>query len=132
MGYPMLLFLLILALVPIVAFWFARRHYPRHVFAISGATLGSVISLVSLGVFALMVIPVIGPLLGKVGLLSNAIHKSTSYSLAMAFGLIPSGPGNTGVSRFYIGVVDAIFWATIYGAAGAIIDLVRSRKHGAE
>ena len=128
----MLLFLLILGLVPIFAFWFTRRHNPRYVFAISGVALGSVISLVSLGVFALAVIPVVGPLVGQVGLRSNAIHKSTSYSLAMAVGVIPSGPGNPGVSRFYIGVVDAIFWATIYGAVGAIIDLVRSKKHVSE
>ena len=124
----MLLLLLLLVVVPIIAFRYARRRYPNRVFLISGLALGSVISPFSLGLYATFFIPYVGLVPGILGLMSTMFHSAPGYNLAIALGIIPSHQVVGGVGHLYLAAIDAVFWATVYGGLGWLIDWARAKS----
>lgn len=124
----MLLLLLLLAIVPLLAFRYARRHHPDRVFLISGIALGLVISPLSLGLYATFFIPYVGLVPGILGLMSSMFHGAPGYTLAVTLGIIPSRQVVSGVGHIYLTAIDAAVWAVVYGGLGWLIDRVRSKS----
>jgi hypothetical protein len=123
----MLLLLLLLAIVPVAAYRYAKHHRPRQVFLISGMALGSVVAPLSLGLYATFFIPYVGLFPGILGLIASTVHGVPGHTVALYFGIIPPQVVE-GVSHIYLGVIDAMIWATVYGCFGWVIDRWRLRR----
>jgi hypothetical protein len=119
------LLLLLLAVVPVVAWRFSRRRAPAHVWAITGVAFGLVISPLSLGLYSTYFIGVLPT--GLLGLLSTLFHGSPGYDAAVWLGLVPSHEVVSGVGHVYVEVLSGAFWAVVYGLLGATIDWLRLR-----
>jgi hypothetical protein len=124
----MLLLLLFLAAVPIVTYRFARKHYPSRALLIAGIALGSVISPLSLGLYATFFIPYVGLVPGILGLMLTMLHSTPGYGVAVALGLTPSGQVVEGASHLYLAAINGAFWASIYGGLGWVADRYRTKK----
>jgi hypothetical protein len=123
----MLWLLLLLAIFPTLAYRYAQRHHPRHLFLISGAALGAVISPLSLGLYATYSIPYVGFVPGMLGLVSASFHGAPGFAMAQSIGVIPPDVVE-GSSNFYLAAIDALIWAPLYGSAGRLIDHLRTRR----
>ena len=124
----MLLLLLTLVAVPIAARYWARHHVPRHTLGITGSAVGSVISPLSLGIYAAA--PFLGPFglpLVFVGLPSAIFHGTPGFHIASSLGVIPPGVVE-GVSRLYVELINAVVWAPMYGAVGWLLDRFRASR----
>src|SRR5216684_7126107 len=85
-------------IVPVLAYRYARRSIPSHVYCITGIALGLVASLASMGTYAffwvfgpfgLIATPLV--MLGIVGLGLSLIHGEPGFFLATALGLRNGG-----------------------------------------
>lgn len=123
-----MLLLLLLAVVPILAFRLARSRFPSRAFLISGLALGLVISPLSLGLYASFFIPYVGFVPGIFGLMSTMFHSTPGYNLAIAFGIVPSHQVVEGVGRLYLAAIDGVVWAVVYGGLGWVVDWARLKK----
>ena len=123
----MLLLLLLLSLVPVAAYRYARRRHPSHVFLISGIALGAVVSPLSLGLYATFFVPYIGLVPGILGLWSSLFHGEPGFRLAHYLGIIPPGVVE-GSSRLYLAAIDGVIWASVYGIGGWVVDAFRARR----
>jgi hypothetical protein len=122
----MLLLLLSLAIVPVVAFLYARRHHPRHQYLISGVALGSIVSPFSLGLYATFFIPYVGLVPGMLGFAASMFHGTPGHMVALHLGIIPPHVVE-GASQIYLAAIDAIIWGTVYGCFWWLIDRRRLR-----
>ena len=125
-----LLLLLLFAVVPWVAWRYARTHTPRYVGLVTGAAFGLVISPFSLGLYATYFAGPFGLPTGMLGLVSTLFHGPPGFHAAHWLGLVPSNEVASGVGSIYVEVLNGLFWATVYGALGLVVDwlrLVRSR-----
>jgi hypothetical protein len=124
--------LLLLAVVPVAAWRYARAHAPSHIWVLSGAAFGFVVSPLSMGLYSTFFIgPLFPPglLTGLLGLLSGFFHGTPGYEAAIWFGLIPPNKVVSGPDHIYIEVLNGAFWAVVYGLLGFFVDRVRSRVH---
>jgi len=120
-----LLTLLLLAVVPIVSWLYARAHAPRHIWLITGATFGLVISPLSLGLYSTYFLSPFGLPTGMLGLASTLFHGAPGYHVALWLGLVPSHEAVSGRGSFYIELLNGVIWAMAYGLFGFIVDWVR-------
>jgi hypothetical protein len=89
---------------------------------ITGITMGMVIAPVSLALIKFSYIPIIGKLIGIVGLVTNLIHGSVGYFGLMTVGLMEPGTVLAGSDLMIINLVNAVIWALYYGVIGYNID----------
>jgi hypothetical protein len=122
-----LLLLLFLAIVPVVAYRYARRRHPNHLFLISGVALGSIIEPFSLGLYATYFIPYIGLVPGMLGLFAAMFHGTPGHKAALYLGIIPPQVVE-GISHLYLAAVNAAIWGAVYGCVGWVIDRIRTRR----
>jgi len=120
-----LLLLLLFAVVPWVAWRYARTHTPRYVWLVTGAAIGLVVSPLSLGLYATYFAGPFGLPTGMLGLMSTLFHGAPGFHAARWLGLIPSNEIVSGVGSVYIEVLNGILWATVYGSLGLAVDCVR-------
>ena len=64
-----LLWLNLFIIVPVIAYKVARRRMPRHVYGITGASLGAVIAPISFGLYSWYFVSFIGVVPGMIGLI---------------------------------------------------------------
>jgi hypothetical protein len=121
---PMLA-LLLLAVVPILAWRYAGVHMPTSSWMITGAALGTVISPLSLGLYATFFLFPVGLPTGLIGLVSLLFHGEPGYEAALWLGLVPSHQIVSGVGQVYVELFNGVFWCLIYGFAGFIVDRAR-------
>ena len=117
-----LLLLLCLWAVPVATFAWARKRAPRALWRYTGASLGLVVAPATSGLYGLYFV---GPLLALVGLLGLPLamfHGEPGFELATALGLREPRAVVRGIEHFYIGTLNAIVWATVYGGLGWLLD----------
>jgi len=125
----MILFLLLLALVPIVAYAWAKRHAPMHRNTMLGVGLGLVASPLSLGLYATYFLGPIGIVTGMVGLVLGLWHGAPGYNICVALGLVPVSTVVEGSSHVAVEIANGVFWGIVYGVLGYGIDrFLNSRK----
>jgi len=110
--------LILLAIIPLACFQFSKKLHPKDRWLLFGAALGTVISPVSYGLIEFTSMPVIGKLLGLVGLMANLIHGSLGYFFLESVGLLAGGFPLKGSQLLMIHMVNALIWSSYYGMIG--------------
>ena len=114
--------LLLLAIIPLSCFNLASIFKAKHRWMLTGISMGFVIAPVSLALIKFSYIPIIGKLVGLIGLITNLIHGSVGYFGLMTIGVMEPGTTLAGSDLLIINLVNAIIWATYYGIIGYNID----------
>lgn len=120
----MTVLLVALALVPMAAWFFARRFMPQFSATATGVCLGIVVSPLSMGLYATYFLGPLGIVTGMIGLVSGTFHGAPGFHIVRSLGLVPAGVIE-GVGHLYVETANAIVWAVVYGALGWVIDRVR-------
>ena len=123
----MIVLLVALALVPLAAWFYARRFMPQLSATATGVALGLVVSPVSMGLYATYFLGSFGIVTGMIGLVSGMFHSAPGFHIVRFMGLVPPGIIE-GVGHLYVGTANALVWAVFYGALGRIIDHVRRSR----
>jgi hypothetical protein len=74
--------LLLLVVIPLAAWRYARKHTPRHTWLFVGIAVGSVISPLSLGLYSTYFLGPLGFPTGMLGLVSSIFHGLPGYQFA--------------------------------------------------
>ena len=123
----MILLLLLLILIPITSYKWAKSHRPEYKFTILGISLGTIAAPFSLGLYATFFIPIIGLPTGILGLVMVMFHGDPGFQVAVQQELIPPGVVTGNSSRVIIALINAFIWGAAYGAIGYLVD--KYRKH---
>ncbi len=118
----MILLLLLLIMIPIFAYKWAKSNHPKYKFIILGISFGTIVAPFSMGLYATFFIPFIGFPTGMLGLAMVMFHSAPGYQLAIQLDLIPAGVVTTASSNGIIALVNGLIWGAVYGAIGYIID----------
>ena len=119
--------LVILICLPLTAWFLAKKHRSDHVFQITGASLGLVISPVSLALTSLSTFPIIGLLFGLIGSFFLVIHGMPGYFMAASVGFISLGKELTTEQQFLADLLNGMLWSFVYGMIGFYFDNKRLR-----
>ena len=121
----MILLPLLLIIIPILAYKWAKSNHSDYKFTILGASYGSIALLFSMGLFAtFFLIPYFGFPIGIFGGAMVMFHGSPGRYAVVHFGVVPSGIGYLVI----ISIINGFFWGVIYGGFGFIIDKYRSYR----
>ena len=122
--------LIFLALVPLSCIYLTKNMQIKYRFMCNGITLGMVIAPVSFGLIQMTYIPIIGQLLGIVGVIINLTHGSIGYMSLLWAGIIEPNTAITGIELVMINFFNGILFAYIYGLIGFAIDknLAKEKK----
>ena len=121
----MILTLILLAVVPYLVWRYTRAHAPRQVWLATGAAFGMVVSPLSLGLYSTFYLSPLGLPTGMLGLASSMFHGPPGFHAARWLGLLPSHEVISGMAHIYVGVLNGVIWAMVYGSLGFVIDRVR-------
>ncbi len=124
----MILLLLLLILIPIASYKWAKSHRPEYKLTILGISFGAIAAPFSMGLYATFFIPIIGLPTGILGLVMVMFHTSIGYQVAIQLELIPIGVVTTGSSNVIIAIINGFAWGAIYGVLGYFIDKYRNNK----
>lgn len=123
-----MLLLLFLVVVPVAAWYWARRNRPAQLWLITGATFGAVADPFSIGLYATMILPPLGVITGLIGFAASNFHALPGYEIATAVGLVEDHHVVGGIDHLWISGANALVWGVVYGAVGWVIDSLRNRK----
>ena len=98
---------------------------PAHIWTVTGASLGAVISPLSLGLYATSALSPIFVPLGFVGLLSSLFHGAPGFNFCVWAGLIPRGVVVEGAASIPVEVANGALWGVVYSGLGAALDRLR-------
>ncbi|MBU2538511.1 MAG: hypothetical protein KKH22_08725 [Proteobacteria bacterium] len=110
--------LILLAIIPVACFHFSKKIHPKDRWLLFGVSFGTVVSPVSYGLMEFTSVPVIGKLLGLIGLMANLIHGSLGYFFLQSIGLLAEGSPLLGSQLLMIHMVNALIWSSYYGMIG--------------
>ena len=114
---------LLLALLPLSTYYLTEMYKPRMMWRLTGISFGMVIAPVSLCLLQYAYVPVIGKLIGFVGLILNLIHGSLGYFIMVGLGFLEPGNVLTGPELLAINMVNGVIWSIHYGIIGYNVDL---------
>ncbi len=114
--------LLLLAVLPLATFFVTKKSHMKRKWLYTGIAFGLVIAPVSLALIKFTFIPVIGKLIGGVGVVTNLIHGSVGYFCLMTAGVMEPGGTLSASQMVTINLVNAAIWGTYYGIIGYNID----------
>jgi hypothetical protein len=123
------LLLLLLVLVPVAAWFWARRYRRSHLWRISGVAFGAIVGPFCLGLYATFFASPLGVVTGLIGLTAGLIHGAPGYEIATSIGLVEGHKVVEGTDHLWISGANAIVWGTVYGALGWVVDRLRIRKN---
>jgi len=115
-------FLLLLIAVPITCYYLSGIHWPSLKWRLSGIAYGLVIAPISLCLLHYTNVPLVGKLLGFVGLVLNLIHGSPGYFLMIGLGIQEPGIQLTTSELLAINTANGIIWGVYYGIVGYNFD----------
>ena len=119
--------LLSLVLVPLAAWWYARKHTPRHTWILTGFALGLVIEPFSEGLWAAsFYVPPLGFFTVGPAVASTLFHGTLGLEIAVWLGIVPPKADLAGLS--IVRLVSGVIWAVVYGILGFIVDWVRAAR----
>jgi hypothetical protein len=127
MSYVVALFksllLMLLVAIPYVVYRWAKINRPARTGVLTGATLGLVVSPVSLGVYLLgFLLPLIGMLPALVGGALTLFHGAPGYELSILLGFLERGVVVDGTRYVWLLLLDGMIWGVTYGLVGSIFD----------
>src|SRR5437879_8273296 len=87
----MIVLLVLLVLVPIAAWLYARRFMPQFSATATGVGFGLVVSPLSMGLYATYFLGPLGIVTGMIGLVSGMFHTAPGFHIIRSLGLVPPG-----------------------------------------
>ena len=114
--------LIFLAIIPLSSLHFTKHFQLKHRWLINGIAFGLVAAPVSLGLLQMTYIPVIGKLLGLIGLIANLTHGSVGFFCLLGSGVLELNSVITAPQLVMINIVNAVLFAHCYGLIGYSID----------
>lgn len=110
--------LIVLAIIPVACLQLSKKLHPKDRWLLFGVSFGTVVSPVSYSLMEFASVPVIGKLLGLIGLMANLIHGSLGYFFLQSIGLLAEGAPLLGSQLLMIHMVNALIWSSYYGMIG--------------
>lgn len=110
--------LILLAVIPLSFLHFNKSFHPKDRWLLFGIAFGTVVSPVSYGLIEFTGVPVIGKLLGLIGLMANLIHGPLGYFFLQSIGLLAEGAPLQASQLLMIHMVNALIWSSYYGMIG--------------
>lgn len=114
--------LIFLAIVPLSCIYLTRNVQIKNRFMWYGIAIGLVIAPVSFGLIQMTYIPVVGKLLGLVGVIVNLTHGSIGYISLLWSGTIEPNQAITAPELVMINMFNGVLFAYIYGLIGYAVD----------
>lgn len=115
-------YLILLALIPLSCFELNKLFNFKYRNMVYGISIGFVIAPVSFALLGFTYIPIIGKMLGLIGLIPHLIHGWVGYLCLVGNGSLELGVSITSLQLFMINLVNGLVFAYIYGFIGYIID----------
>jgi hypothetical protein len=115
--------LLLLAIVPIACYNLTDIYIPKRKWLWTGISYGLIVSPASMCLLQSTHIPIVGKLIGLVGLVLNLIHGTLGYFTVVAMGIHEPGMVISASELTIINIFNAIAWGMFYGTLGYNIDL---------
>lgn len=125
----MILLLILLILLPIITYRWARTHIPLHKVTALGISFGLIAAPFSMGLYSTFFLHPVGIVTGLPGLILSMFHGAPGYQISIELGLIPSHTVIAGTNSLLVAAVNGVFWAIIYGLLGYAIDKYRHHRH---
>ena len=133
----MILLFLLLIILPIISYKWAKKYKKRRLWTITCASLGAIVCPLAFGIYGIggviaVTIPYVGLYLGLalVGV-AGAIffsHSAVGYYLAITLGIQQPAVVVEGMGQVWVELINGIVWGTAYGLIGFIIDRLRNRR----
>jgi hypothetical protein len=124
--------LALLLIFPIAMRYWSKRHRRAASWTLTGAAFGSVVSPISMGLYATYFLgPVLGPIFlvtGLIGLALTLFHGTPGFNLCLLLGLIKQRTVVSGSGQILVEAVNGLFWALVYGGFGAVFDWRLARR----
>lgn len=114
--------LIFLAIVPVSCFYLTKNKKTNKRFMWDGVAFGMVIAPVSFGLIQMTYIPLVGKLLGLVGVVGNLTHGSIGYLCLLGSGVLEMNTVITASQLVMINIVNGVLFAYIYGLIGYAVD----------
>jgi hypothetical protein len=95
---------------------------------ICGVAFGLVIAPIGFALLHFTYIPLLGKLLGLIGLLSNLIHGSVGYFCLVGSGVISTGVSLTATQFILVNLVNALLFSYFYGTVGYLLDQAEAKR----
>ena len=114
--------LIFLAILPLSCHYLTRNRHVNKRFMWNGIAFGMVVAPVSFGLIQMTYIPLVGKLLGLVGVLVNLPHGSIGYISLLWSGTIEPNTAITAAELVMINVFNGVLFAYIYGLIGYAVD----------
>lgn len=114
--------LVLLTIVPVSFFHLFKVFSPKRRWMYTGVALGLVIAPISYGLIKFTFVPVVGALLGFVGLFFNMIHGSVGYFCLISVGMVEPSAVLSVSELVMINLLNAAIWSFYYGIIGFNID----------
>ena len=122
--------LIFLAIIPLSCIYLTKDTYVKNRFMWYGISLGMVIAPVSLGLIQMTDIPILGKLLGLVGVIVNLTHGSVGFICLLGSGVLETNAAINAVDLIMINVFNGVLFAYIYGLIGYAVDKKLAKGKG--
>ena len=114
--------LIFLAILPLSCHYLTKNRPIKKRFMWTGIAFGVVVAPVSFALIQMTYIPLVGKLLGLVGVLVNLTHGSIGYISLLWSGMIEPNTAITAAELVMINLFNGVLFAYIYGLIGYAID----------
>ncbi len=128
----MLSWLLLLATLPLAAWYWSKKNRPAQRFFFTFWAFGLIVTPFSLGLYSTYFWGPYGVVTGTIGSLAYHFHDSAGYYLLLNSGLMSSGDTVQGALRIKSDIANAVIWSLLYGVIGYALDRFRNRKNASK
>jgi hypothetical protein len=114
--------LIFLAIIPLSSLHLTKYFNLKNRWMWNGIAFGLVVAPVSFGLLQMTYIPVVGKLMGLIGLVANLIHGSVGYITLLGSGMLDLNTMITAPQLCLVNLVNGIIFAYLYGIIGHYVD----------
>ena len=122
--------LIFLAIIPLSCIYLTKDTHVKNRFMWYGISLGMVIAPVSFGLIQMTYIPILGKLLGLIGVIINLTHGSVGFICLLGSGVLETNAAINAVDLIMINVFNGVLFAYIYGLIGYAVDRKLAKGKG--
>lgn len=115
-------YLILLAIIPLSCISLTKIYDAKDRWMLIGLSIGLVIAPLSFGLLQFTYVPVIGKLVGYLGLLIHLTHGSIGYFCLAGSGIFEPGAILAAPQLMLLALVNGLIFASWYGLLGHFID----------
>lgn len=116
--------LIFLTIIPLSCYQLTKIFPTPRRWMLCGVLIGMVIAPISFGLVQFTYVPVIGKIIGFIGLIFNLTHGSVGYFCLIGSGVIDTGFILSTSQLVMINIVNAVLFSYCYGMVGHFFDKV--------